>query len=126
MAITRSTGAFLGTDESTFQTISASATATGAEKDILGDNASIGDIWLYAVVQNTAISSIDIRINNRRITGQAYQKDNFDINVPTINGTKKVPIGKFPAARFMTVDVKNNDGANTVSVFIGYELEKVS
>jgi hypothetical protein len=126
MAIARSTGAFLGTDESTFQTITLSATANGAEKDLLGDNVSIGDVWLYCVVQNVAISSIDIKVNNRRVTGQAYAKDNFDINVPTINGTKKVPLGKFPASRFMQVDVKNNDGTNTVSVFIGYELEKVS
>ena len=126
MAITRSTGAFLGTDESTFQSISASTTANSAEKDLLGDNTSVGDIWLYLVVQGVAVSSIDIKINNRRITGQVYAKDNFDINVPTINGTKKVPLGKFPAARLMEIDVRNNDGANAVSVFVGYELEKVS
>ncbi len=126
MAIIRNTGAFVGTNEETMVTVAAGGTYNGPEVDVLGDNASVGDIWLYAVITATAAGSIDLRVNNRRVSAQEYRKDNYEINVPTINGTKKVPLGKRPATRYMQVDVLNNDSSNAVNVFIGYEVEKLS
>lgn len=126
MPISRNTGALVGTNESTLQNIAAATTHTGTEVDVLADNVSVGDMWLYLVVTATAVSSVDIRVNSRRISGQAYQHDAYQINVPTISGTKRVPLGKRPASRYMTADVRNNDASNAVSVFVGYELEKLS
>ena len=126
MAIIRNTGAFVGTNEETMVTVAAGGTYNGPEVDVLGDNASVGDIWLYAVITATAASSIDLRVNNRRVSAQEYRKDNYEISVPTINGTKKVPLGRRPAARYMQVDVLNNDSSNAVNVFVGYEVEKLS
>lgn len=126
MAIARSTGALVGTSESSLQSISASATFNGAEVDLLGDNASLGEAWVYIVVTDSAVSSIDVTINSRRVTGQSYKKLAADINVPTINGTQMVPLGKMPISRFLQVDVKNNDASNAVQCFVGYELEKFS
>lgn len=126
MAIIRNTGAFVGTNEETMETVAAGGTYNGPEVDVLGDNASVGDIWLYAVITATAAGSIDLRVNNRRVSAQEYRKDNYEINVPTINGTKKVPLGRRPAARYMQVDVLNNDSSNAVNVFVGYEVEKLS
>jgi hypothetical protein len=123
MAFSRTTGALVGTNESSLQSINSGTTFNGAEVDILGDNASIGEAWLYAIVTAASVSSIDVSINQRRLTAQAYKKLSPDINIPTINGTQRVPLGKWPVPRLLQVDVLNNAGG-TVTVFIGYELEK--
>jgi hypothetical protein len=120
----RVTGALVGTDEANLQTVGAGATLSGQQVDMFGSDRAAGDAWIYVVVTAAAASSIDIRINNRRVSGQAYVQDNFGINVPTINGTKKICLGKRPCSRYMTVDVRNNDASNPVSVFVGYELER--
>lgn len=117
-------GAFIGTDEANLQTIGAGATLSGAQVDMFGSDRACGDAWIYVVVTAAAVSSIDLRINNRRVSGQAYTKDNWEINVRTINGTKKIPLGKRPVSRYMTVDVRNNDASNPVSVAVLYELER--
>lgn len=127
MAIARTTPSLnVGTDESTLQTIAPNTTYNGNEVDLLGDNASLGEAWIYVVVTDSAASSIDITLNFHRVTGQSYKKLAADINVPTINGTQKVPLGKMPVSRFLQVDVHNNDGSNSVGVFVGCELEKFS
>jgi hypothetical protein len=126
MATTRTTGAFVGTDESTLQSISASATHSGSEVDVLGDNTSFGEAWVYVVITGTAVNSIEIWFNARRVTAQAYTKTQSDLTLPTTNGTQKIPIGKMPVSRLMQVDVKNNNGSASVSVAVLYELEKFS
>lgn len=126
MAIGRSTGALLGTSETVLLAVAAGATSTGAEVDVLADNTSVGEVAAYLVLTGVAVGSVDVRLNPRRVTTQAYQQPNFQVNVATIAGTVKVPLGRFSASRFMTADVKNNDGTNAVSVFVGYELEKYS
>lgn len=126
MAIARTAGALVGTNESSLQTVSASATFSGTEVDVLGDNSSLGEAWFYIVVTDIAVSSIDVTINQRRLTGQAYKKLASDVNIPTINGTQMVPLGKMPVERFLQADVKNNDGSNSVQVAVLYTLEKVS
>jgi len=123
MAFVREFGALVGTDESTLQSIGATSTHTGSEVDVLGDDASLGEAWLYVVVTATVVSSIDVTINQRRVSGTAYQKLAADINIPTINGTKRVPIGKWPVSRLLQADVQNF-ASSGVSVLVGYELEK--
>jgi hypothetical protein len=126
MATSRTTGALVGTDESTLQSIGNGATHSGSEVDVLGDNTSFGEAWAYVVITGTAVSTIEIWFNQRRVTGQAYTKTQSDITLPTTNGTQKIPIGKMPVSRYMQSDVKNNNGAATVSVAVLYELEKFS
>jgi hypothetical protein len=123
MAFSRTTGALFGVSESSLEPVALSSTEDGAEVDILGDNASIGEAWLYAVVTATVVSSIDVTINQRRLTTQNYQKLSADINIPTINGTQRIPLGKWPVSRFLQTRVQNF-AASQVDVFIGYELEK--
>lgn len=127
MAITRTTGAFIGTDETSGQAIASSATYTGAETDVMGDNASVGDLWLYAVITSTVTSgSLDITLNNRRVSGQAYARPAISRSVPPVNGTQKVPLGKLPASRYMAVVVTNNSTGASATVAVLYELEKYS
>jgi hypothetical protein len=126
MATSRSTGAFVGTDESTLQSISSGATHSGSEVDVLGDNTSFGEAWVYVVITGTAVNSIELWFNSRRVTGQGYTKTQSDLTLPTTNGTTKIPIGKMPVSRFMQVDVRNNNGSASVSVAVLYELEKFS
>lgn len=126
MATSRATGAFVGTDESTLQSISASATHNGSEVDVLGDNTSFGEAWVYVVITGTGVNSIELWFNARRVTSQAYTKTQSDLTLATINGTVKVPIGKMPVSRLMQVDVRNNNSGASVSVAVLYELEKFS
>ncbi len=127
MTIARSTGAFVGTDESTLQAIANNATHTGTEVDVLGDDVSVGELWLYIVITSTVtVGAIDLRVNSRRVTGQAYQTVTYQRKISPTNGTQKIPLGKYQASRYMTVDVFNNATGASASVFVGYELEKLS
>ncbi len=127
MAITRTTGAFVGMDETSGQAIAGSATYSGTEIDVLGDNASVGDLWLYAVITSTVTSgSLDITLNNRRVSGQAYARPAISRSLPPVNGTQKVPLGKLPASRYMTAAVTNNNTGVSATVALLYELEKYS
>lgn len=125
MSITRSSGALIGTDETTLQAVAAAATFSGAEVDVLGGDNAVGDAELYAVVTAIAVSTVDIQINPRRVSGQDYKRDFFNFQVDTINGTKRIPLGRVIPSRYLQVDVRNNDATNGISVFIGYELFKV-
>lgn len=128
MAVTRSTGVFLGTDESTGVTIANNVESLGSEVDVLGDNASGGEVHVYLKFTSTVTAgNLLVRINHRRITGQAYLKRSYDVPVPPINGTDRVDVGRFSASRYMSGDVKNDaTGASATSVTLGYELFKVS
>jgi hypothetical protein len=128
MALARSTGVFLGTDESTGVTIANNATTTGSEVDLLGDNTSVGDAWFYAVFTGAGTTgTLDLKFNPRRVSGQAYSKVNFEISIPPISGAQKIPLGKRPVSRYMNIEAKNNGtGGNLTNVTIGYELEKAS
>lgn len=128
MSIARSTGALIGTDESTGDTIANNATDTGAEVDILGDNTSTGDLEIFLVFTSTVTAgTLDIKINSRRVTGQAYSKVSFERSVAPINGTQKIPLGTVRASRYMNAEIKNNGtGANATNVALLYALTKLS
>lgn len=128
MGIARSTGSLKGTDESSGVTITNNSTDSGAEVDVLGDNASAGDVNLYLVFTSTvAVGSLDVTINRRRLTGQGYVQASAQFSVSPINGTAKYYLGRVPASRFMAADVKNNaTGASATNVSVLYELFKLS
>lgn len=126
MAIARSTGTFIGTSESSLQSIANNATETGAEVDVLGDDTSLGEIEVFIVITSTVTAgSINVRVNKRRVTGQAYQKVNFERAITPTNGTQKIPLGRMSASRYMSVDVQNNGTGASASVYVGFELFKV-
>jgi hypothetical protein len=125
MTITRRHIAVVGADESTLQVIGSSSTFSGGQYDLLGDDQSIGEAWVYVTVSGSAVGSIDLKINHTRQRNVSYGKPNFDINVATINGTNQFCVGKFPANRLMQVDVRNNNGTS-VAVLVAFELEKIS
>lgn len=129
MTIARSTGVFIGTDETTGVTIATTATTTSSEIDILGDNASDGELDLYVKFTSTVTAgTIDVAIWPSRLTTKAYpDQAPLVLSVAPINGTQSVFIGRFKTARFMTASVKNNGtGANATNVLLAYELFKYS
>lgn len=139
MAITRSTGALLGTDESTGVSCANNATVqttlantpnnanSNNDVDVLGDNTSVGDLWLYAVITSTVTAgTLDITINNRRASGQAYARTGISRSVTPTNGTQKIPLGRVPASRYMAVSCLNNATGASATVAILFELEKLS
>ena len=138
MAITRSTGALLGMDESTGVSAASNATiatsfanTSGAnannDVDVLSDNTSVGDLWLYAVITSTVTAgSLDITINNRRVSGQAYARTGISRSLAPTNGTQKIPMGKIPASRYMAASCLNNATGASATVAVLFELEKLS
>jgi hypothetical protein len=128
MAVARSTGVLLGTSESSGVTIANNAAEAGSEVDVLGGDDAAGVLDLYLVFTSTVTAgSIDVRVNRRRVTGEAYQQVGYSFGVPPLSGTRRVHLGRVPASRFMSADVLNNaTGANATNVFVGYELHKVS
>lgn len=133
MSLTRSTGALIGTSESTGVSINNGSTAyvgggsATSDVDMLGDNGSIGDVWLYAVFTSTAAGgSVDITINPHRVSGQGYVKPNPDFQLSIINGTQTIPLGKRPCPRYLGASALNNGGATVTNFSLLYELEKLS
>ena len=129
MSVARATGALVGTDESTLQNIAASGTFTGSEVDLLGNDATLGEAFIYVVITSSTgltTASIDLKLNPRRVSGQAYSQESYTVNLLIINGTKKVPLGLRPVSRYMNAEVRNNDGTTAVNVAVLYELYKLA
>lgn len=125
--IARSTAALFGTDETTGTSIANNATGTGSEKDVLGDDTSVGEMAIFALITSTVTAgSIDIKINPIRVSGQVYSKIQFERSIAPINGTQKVPLGRIPASRYMNSETKNNATGASATVSILYELFKLS
>ncbi len=128
MGVARSTGVLHGTSESSLTTLASGATTTGSEVDVLGDDASAGEMELYAVVAFGSVTSgasnagVNLKFNKRRLTGEAYTHQ----VAPVASTTVKVPLGRISAARFMTVTMQNLDGSNGVDLMVGYELTKLT
>ncbi|MDE2095651.1 MAG: hypothetical protein KGL39_00210 [Patescibacteria group bacterium] len=134
MAIARSRGALIGTDETTGVTLANNGTAyTNAgsvttDIDMLGDDKSIGDVWLYVVFTSTVTAgTLDLTISSHRNTALGYVKTNPDVQIAPINGTQKIPLGKRPCERYLAVKALNNaTGANITNLSVLYTLEKLS
>jgi hypothetical protein len=132
MGIIRTVGAFIGTDEATLSTpIADGGSAVGPQIDVLGDDTSEGEAFLYLVylfTVGTTTGSIDLKLNNIRISQQIYSKTNFGIRITPDGSTaaRKIPIGKVPVSRFMNAEVRNNATGQPVQVAILFELFKSS
>jgi hypothetical protein len=129
VTVARSSGVFLGTDETTGVTIATTATTTSSQIDMLADDTSEGWMHLYLKFTSTvAVGSIDVKLIYSRVTGQNYADDAVVVgSVVPISGTKKVYLGQFPVGRYMQASVTNNaTGANATNVTLGYELTKES
>lgn len=129
MAIARSSKVFIGTSESSGDTITNNSTDTGSEVDVLGDDSSGGWIDLYAVFTSTvAVGTLDFNIVKERVSGQSsVDNPSRTISIIPANATKKVFLCTLPASRYMLVTVKNNaTGANATAVFVGGDLYKIT
>ena len=111
-------------------TISNNATDSGAETDVLGDNASIGEGRLYCTFTGTTSSSgtLDYRLNGTPHSG-AFKKTGFQRSL-TMSGSSTpqvIDLGTVPVSRYMSVDAKNNGtGGSLSSVAFFLELGKLS
>lgn len=108
-------------------TIASANTNTGAVVDVLGDDTSAGDAWIFVTIVSTVTAgSIDFRFNAQDTNAATYQKTAFEISIPPTNGTQNIPLGKRPIARYMSVDVKNNATGANATVTVKFNLEKIS
>lgn len=125
MGIARTSVNLMGTTGAG-QGVAAAATEAGAMVDALGDDVSSGRFKLRLRLVGTAAGSVDVRVNGGDPAGsQVYTANAFQhLAVATVNGTKFVELGWYSATRKVSVDVKNNDGANAVTVWVWAELEK--
>jgi len=132
MTIARSTGAFLGTSETSGVAINADSApaAQGGEKDILGDNTSTGTVHLYVAFTPTAVpsrGSIRLDFQRGRVTGKDYPALSWTLGVEGLTATQQLRyIGSFPAPRYGLVNFKNESDVGMTGVAVLYELEKVS
>jgi hypothetical protein len=129
MSVARSTGALVGTDESTLQSVGISGTFTGSEVDLFGNNTTLGEAFFYVVITSSTgltNASIDLKLNSIRVSGQVYSQESYTVNLGIINGTKKVPLGLRPVSRFMNAEVRNNDSTTAVTVAVLYELYELA
>ena len=130
MTIARSTGAFFGTNESTLASLAAGVTTTAGEVDVLGSDAAVGEVEVYALVTFgtvAATAGVNLKVNKQRVTGAGYLQQNYSLSITAVASTTvKVPLGRMSASRYMSVTAQNTDATNGVSVFVGYELFKLS
>jgi hypothetical protein len=128
MPVARSNIVFMGTDDTTGVTITNTSTTNGSELDVLGDNTSAGEIELFIKFTSTVTAgNIRVRVRKRRTTSEAYTTvaDGWTRNFPPVNATARYSLGRFPASRYMTVDVFNDaTGASATNVFVSGELFK--
>lgn len=134
MALARSAGVFIGTDETTGVTVSNNTTTSPSETDMLGDDTSTGYLFLYVKFTSTVTGgTLDLKISGSRVSGQAYTDAAPVIwSIPPISGTQKVDIARLMGGplwigRRVTVSITNSaTGASATNVTVGYELVKVS
>lgn len=129
MGITRTiTTVLLGVSEYSGQEIANNGTVTGSEVDVLGDNTSIADGWLYIMASgsNAGTGTLDFKINNRRTTGEAYSKYAYELSVPLSGTLQRFPMGKRPISRYMNCSALNNNSGDTAHTSVLIELEKIS
>lgn len=126
MAIIRDAGALVGTNEETLQEVAAGATHEGAEVDVLGSNSTDGTLHLYVVTQGSAKGSVDVQLNQRRVSGQAYKDPSTVLNVPVSTTKQLFKRGYYEVDRYAQVTVTNNDASNPVQVAVLYSVVKYS
>lgn len=134
MAIARSRGVLLGTSESSGVSLNNNATvytlsgSVTTDVDMLGDDLSLADVWLYAAfTSGAAAGTLDITFSSHRLAGQGYLKSQPDYQIPQTGAAQLVPLGKRPCNRYLAVSaLNNNSGASITNLAILFELEKLS
>lgn len=133
MTIARTTGSFVGTDELTGVSLPNAAGVSGNVLDLLGDDISIGKIWVYVVFTSPVTvrdGCVSVELNSCRLSGQTYSgglsEGTLRAEGPFSQGVNKVCLGKFQASRFMQTDVRNSSGVDLTNLSILYELERLS
>jgi hypothetical protein len=129
MTVARTSAFFFGTSETVGVTIANNATQTGSQVDVLGNNTSEGWLFLYLYYTSTVTAgSLDESLFTGQDTGQTAQDQApLAASIVPINGTQKIQLTTFPAARFMIGQTKNNaTGASATNVSLGYDLYQES
>lgn len=98
MPINRTQTALIGVNEATLSAVVLDgATLDGAEVDVLGSDAAVGELWLYLVVlASQATGLVKVTFNPQRVSGGNYRKQVPDFSITPVNGTLKVPLGDGP------------------------------
>lgn len=126
MTIARSTGAFVGTDETTGVSIAAGATSTGNQVDLLGGTDSVGTVDIYFVFTGaTAKGSIYVHFDRARVTGVPSRVHTYKIQTEGASGLK-LYLGRHPVGRYARGVVENKTAYALTNVAVLYELEKTT
>lgn len=128
MSVVRSTGALIGTNESSGVSVAAGAFASpAAEVDLLGDATSLGTLSLYAVWTAAAGATgvIRVTLKRNRVTGQTYPSEEFWEFPASLSGGKKY-LGMVPCGRYGQATLENRSSVALTNAAVLYELEKVS
>lgn len=135
MAVTRSTGALLGTDESTGVSLDVGASSAGSQADLLADNTSRGEISLYVVFTTPSAAptkgGLVVTYEDERVSGQRYPSPDsparrWDVPLGAVpaSTTKKVFLGRLPTGRYGLAVALNTSDVALSNVAILYALEK--
>jgi hypothetical protein len=122
MSIARSTGALVGTNFATGVSVTNNTTSTGSETDLLGDNASEGEIDLYLVYTfpnsaPTAGGTVSVTCYPSWTAGSAPTVDipTLFADVAVQNQTSKVFVGTIRTGRYMTGTITNSATGQTIT-----------
>jgi len=128
MAIAASDKVLIGTDETTGSTIANNATSTSSVTDLLADDASSGEAWLFVKFTGGGTTgTLDIYIDPERTSSTSYNAPATAVSIPPISGTQTLPYGPYPVPRYGQVRATNNGtGGNLTNVFVCLKVFKYS
>ena len=132
MTIARSTGALMGTDETTGVTIAAGNSNTATEVDVLADNTSSGEVSLFLTFTPAVIPTkgdLVVSVTDGRVTAKHYQDPLKTWRVPLAGlpaSQATIFLGRFKASRYHKAAVKNNGDQSLGNVAVLYALEKTT
>lgn len=133
MAVARTNGAFVGTNETTGATIAAGASEVGSQVDLLGDDTSFGEVQVFLIFTPAAVvTQGNVRVVLYDIwanAGNKYVKKDGIINVNATGAAasqQKINLGRFKACRYGSGTVTNNTDKSLGTVALLYQREKVS
>lgn len=138
MAIARTIGTLIGTDESTGVPLAVADTVNtaGAEVDLLADNASMGilSVYLAFTTPTPGPTKGDIRVTVRDVRaggGQAFVRPNAGVfNLPAAGAAAATRhywfVGRLDIGRYIEAAVTNNTNVALANVSLLYVLEKMT
>lgn len=126
MTIARTTGALIGTDETTGVAVNAAATATGDQVDLLGGTDSTGMIDLYLVFTKAAGATGRVRVHfdRNRVSGKQYRVKTWSIDIQ--RSGQLIYLDRFPVGRYARAVLENLSSGALANAAVLYELEKTT